>query len=328
MVSRILRPGRTAWRLEHAGRAAVLIDAAAFFAAVRAACLEARRRIIIVGWDIDSRTKLVGDSAVHDGLPIDFRDFLAALVTRRPELRVDLLLWDYSLLYAHERELLPQLSLQWQTPPQVTLCLDASVPFGSSQHQKIVVVDDALAFSGGLDITIRRWDTSRHEADEPRRLDPAGEPYRPFHDVQMMVDGDAAGALALLARTRWCRAEGGAPAIEPCGDPWPDGVRPDFHDVEVGIARTQPRYRDEPEIQEVRSNDWFWVGSVRRNLARVLPGCSRHRTFPAAFPLFALDGIYLWPAGLLVASRTDPEARVLSDHLPVIADIDLGRAGV
>jgi endonuclease/exonuclease/phosphatase family metal-dependent hydrolase len=75
-------------------------------------------------------------------------------------------------------------------------------------------------------------------------------------------------------------------------------------------------------------NDWFWAGSVRRNLARVLPGCSRHRTFPAAFPLFALDGIYLWPAGSLVGSRTDRDARALSDHLPVIADIDLGRTDV
>ena len=84
--------------------------------------------------------------------------------------------------------------------------------------------------------------------------------------------------------------------------------------------------RDDPTLAMGDFNDWFWAGSVRRNLARVLPDCSRHRTFPAVLPLFALDGIYLWPSGLLVASRTDPEARTLSDHLPVIADIDLGRA--
>ncbi|MGE4079877.1 MAG: VTT domain-containing protein [Reyranella sp.] len=264
MPWRALRPGRTVWRLEQAGRAAVLVDAAAFFAAVRQACLKARRRIVIVGWDIDSRTPLIGDGRARDGLPVDFRDFLAGLVTRRPELRVDLLLWDYSLLYAHEREPLPRLSLQWQTPPQVTLCLDASVPFGSSQHQKIVVIDDALALSGGLDITIRRWDTPRHEADEPRRIDPAGTRYRPFHDVQMMVDGPAAAALALLARTRWCHAQGGVPAIEPCGDPWPDDVRPDFADVEVGIARTQPRYGSEPEVQEVRSLFLASIASAQR----------------------------------------------------------------
>ena len=70
-----------------------------------------------------------------------------------------MLLWDYSVLYSLERELLPVLSLQWRTPPQIELCLDDVLPIGSSHHQKIVVIDDALAFSGGLDLTIRRWDT-------------------------------------------------------------------------------------------------------------------------------------------------------------------------
>jgi endonuclease/exonuclease/phosphatase family metal-dependent hydrolase len=68
-------------------------------------------------------------------------------------------------------------------------------------------------------------------------------------------------------------------------------------------------------------NDWFWVGSVRRSLATVLPGQTPHRTFPSWLPLFQLDRIYLWPSAALLASKTDPEARRLSDHLPVIADI-------
>ena len=68
-------------------------------------------------------------------------------------------------------------------------------------------------------------------------------------------------------------------------------------------------------------NDWFWAGSVRRRLARVLPGLTRHRTFPARFPLFQLDRIYLWPPAALLASQTDLEAKHLSDHLPVIADV-------
>jgi endonuclease/exonuclease/phosphatase family metal-dependent hydrolase len=85
--------------------------------------------------------------------------------------------------------------------------------------------------------------------------------------------------------------------------------------------------RDGPTLAMGDFNDWFWAGSVRRNLARALPGCSRHRTFPSIFPLFALDGIYLWPAGSLVGTQTDPEACALSDHLPVIADIELGGGG-
>ncbi len=249
-----LRPKHNVWRIERANRAAVLIDAAAFFEAVRGACLKAERSILVVGWDIDSRTPLVGaDGEPADGLPSSFADFLGELVRVRPGLQVHLLLWDYSLLYAGERELLPRLSLGWRTPENVTLCIDNSVPFGSSQHQKIVVVDDAVAFSGGLDLTIRRWDTTAHAAENSHRVDPSGHPYRPFHDVQMMVDGAAAQALALLARERWCRANGGEPQVEPLGDPWPETVRADFTDVDVGIARTQPRYDGEEAVREAET---------------------------------------------------------------------------
>jgi phospholipase D1/2 len=249
-----LRPNHNVWRIEQAARAAVLIDAAAFFEAVRGACLKAKRSIIVVGWDIDSRTPLVGaDGHPADGLPSSFADFLRDLVRTRPHLHVHLLLWDYSLLYAGERELLPRLSLGWRTPERVTLCIDNSVPFGSSQHQKIVVVDDAVAFSGGLDLTIRRWDTTSHSAENRQRVDPSGHPYRPFHDVQMMVDGAAAHALARLARERWCRANGGVPRVEPHGDPWPETVRADFTDVDVGIARTQPRYDGGDAIREAET---------------------------------------------------------------------------
>src|SRR5205823_4901455 len=99
----------------------------------------------------------------------------------------------------------PSLKLGWNTPSRVHFRLDNMLPVGASHHQKIIVVDDALAFSGGLDLTIRRWDTSRHAVNDPNRCDPAGQSYRPFHDVQMMVDGDAARVLAELARERWGR---------------------------------------------------------------------------------------------------------------------------
>jgi uncharacterized membrane protein YdjX (TVP38/TMEM64 family) len=68
----------------------------------------------------------------------------------------------------------------------------------------------------------------------------------------MMVDGEAAVALAELARWRWERAACEAPtAPRPEGDPWPAGFEPEFTDVEIGIARTLPRYDGEPEVREV-----------------------------------------------------------------------------
>ena len=115
------------------------------------------------------------------------------------------------MLYATERELFPTYTFRWNTPRRVRFCLDNAVPFGSSQHQKLIVIDDAVAFTGGLDVTIRRWDTSEHKPDNPLRRDPSGDPYNPFHDVQMLLDGPAARALAELARARWQCVAG-----EPC----------------------------------------------------------------------------------------------------------------
>lgn len=80
---------------------------------------------------------------------------------------------------------------------------------------------------------------------------------------------------------------------------------------------------DRPTLALGDFNDWFWAGSVRRSLARALPGFSRHRTFPAVLPLLQLDRVFLFPASALIATRTDREARHISDHLPVIADLAL-----
>jgi endonuclease/exonuclease/phosphatase family metal-dependent hydrolase len=68
-------------------------------------------------------------------------------------------------------------------------------------------------------------------------------------------------------------------------------------------------------------NDWLWVGSVRSALSRVLPGCTGFRTFPSFLPLLRLDRIYCRPAAALMRAFTDPAARHISDHLPVIADV-------
>ena len=140
------KPGRNAWRSERANRAAVLIDAGQYFGAVREALLKARSSAFIIGWDLDSRTRLVGeDGRADDGYPEGLIEFLTTMVQRRPRLLIHLLVWDYSILYAGERELFPVASLRWSTPPQIRFCLDDNLPLGASQHQKMVVIDDDLA---------------------------------------------------------------------------------------------------------------------------------------------------------------------------------------
>jgi endonuclease/exonuclease/phosphatase family metal-dependent hydrolase len=79
----------------------------------------------------------------------------------------------------------------------------------------------------------------------------------------------------------------------------------------------------EPTLMLGDFNDWIWRGSVQRALAGVLPARTHHKTFPGRLPLFALDRIYARPAGILLHSWTDSSACAVSDHLPVVADLDL-----
>lgn len=251
----LLEPGRNVWRVEGAARAAVIVDVADYFGAVRSSMLAARHSIRVLGWDLDSRTRLCADEAPDDGWPACLGPFLDALVRERPGLRIDLLEWDFAMIYALEREFLPVASLEWRTHRRLRFRLDGRHPTGGSHHQKVVVIDDAVAFVGGIDLTQRRWDTSAHLPDDPRRIDSDGVAYPPFHDVQMVVDGDCARALGELARQRWADSVGAPTPAAPRdldGDPWPAGVEPDLRDVAVGIARTVPASPDAPLCDEVR----------------------------------------------------------------------------
>ena len=220
---------------------AVLNDAAAYFAALREALRDAQELVYIVGWDIHSETRLVGASGqADDGLPAQLGPFLRALVQRRPNLRINILVWDFVSFYAPEREWNSAAKFTADADGRIQFVLDASLPFGSAQHQKIVCIDASLAFVGGLDLTIRRWDTSDHRADHELRCDPQGKPYKPFHDVQCLVDGDAAASLFDLAEQRWRAAGQQTPDRRALtGVRWPAHVPVEARHMPVGIARTE-----------------------------------------------------------------------------------------
>lgn len=265
---RVLAPGRNCWRIERARRLGFLIDGNEYFTAVRSAIARAQRTMFILGWDIDSRMRLVPDGA-HDGFPETLADFLNAVVASRRGLRAYVLTWDFAMLYALEREWLPVYKLDWRTHSRLNFRLDDRHPLGASHHQKVVLVDDAVAFVGGFDLTRRRWDTSRHPSEDRRRCDPDGKPYPPFHDVQAMVDGDVARALGELARERWFRATGqrlGAPDAAPASDPWPAAHAPAVTNVDVAIARTEPRFESRAGVAEIRRLHLDAIAAARRYL--------------------------------------------------------------
>jgi phosphatidylserine/phosphatidylglycerophosphate/cardiolipin synthase-like enzyme len=66
----------------------------------------------------------------------------------------------------------------------ITIRLDTKAPtLTSGFHEKIMIIDNQIAFCGGQDLSLGEWDTSDHEFDNPSR-DLGGEPW---HDIHTMV---------------------------------------------------------------------------------------------------------------------------------------------
>lgn len=256
----------------------MLIDGEAYYRAVADAIERAERTIRIVGWDMDSQVRLR-----RDGDDPGFGRFLARVIEERPGLEAWLLNWDWPVVYAFERELFPTWRFSWGAPGRLHFRLDREHPIGGSHHQKIVVVDDRVAFCGGLDITACRWDTPAHRAEDPRRLDPRVGRYDPFHDVQMIVEGPVAAALGELVAGRWKRATGEslAPAGPVEGDPWPPAVVPDVEDVTVAISRTDPRLGPVREIEQLhldlieRARGWIFLENQYFTAHRIVEALAR-----------------------------------------------------
>jgi uncharacterized membrane protein YdjX (TVP38/TMEM64 family)/phosphatidylserine/phosphatidylglycerophosphate/cardiolipin synthase-like enzyme len=240
--------GRNAWRIERASRAAVIADAGPYFHALARAIERAERQVVIVGWDIHSRTPFAPRA---DGSLEELGPFLHRVTRDKPELEIWIVAWESSPIYFFERELLPGIRLE---APRVHFCYATDHATGASHHQKIAVVDDRVAFAGGIDLTIARWDVPEHRKDEEHRKRPNGEPYAPVHDVQMAVEGDAARAIGELARERFKSACGeriAPPDVR--SDPWPEVLEPDFRDVEIAISRTHAAYRKRGEVREAEA---------------------------------------------------------------------------
>ena len=244
----LFRPGHNVTAIANARRVAFLVDAEQYFRQFMRAARRAQRSILIIGWDFDSRTPLDVDDA---GKPVLLGDFLNGLAEARRELRIRILDWDYPLIFGTDREIPPTLLVSWQPHRRIDFRFDDTHPVAGSHHQKIVVIDDCIAFVGGLDLTGKRWDTRDHAPCDPRRVF-NGEPYPPMHDVMMAVDADAAAAVAKIARGRWLDATGEVLKPTRCdGDPWPEDLPVALRDARLGFSRTSPVTDDNPGTHEV-----------------------------------------------------------------------------
>ncbi|MBF9033102.1 phospholipase [Rhodobacterales bacterium HKCCE2091] len=261
----LLETGKNCWRVAEAEKFKVIVDAADYFRIAKSAMLAAKHSIILIGWDFDLRVEFEPDGATLDG-PNDLGQFLEWLPEEREDLNVHLLKWDLGGMEFIGRQA-PFFIKNALTNERLHFRLDGAHPRGSAHHSKIVVIDDSLAFCGGIDMTMDRWDTREHRDDDPRRRRPNGETYGPWHDATTMVSGPAAAALGDLARDRWRRVtEKEIPPAKEQRDLWPTDLAPDFEEVEVGIARTWPAYNGESEIREIETAYLDAIASTERVL--------------------------------------------------------------
>ncbi|QEA17572.1 phospholipase [Novosphingobium ginsenosidimutans] len=225
------------------------------------AFMRARQRIMMIGWDFDTRI-LLGQGRRWwnrpDKLsqPARLGPFMLWLCKRTRGLEVRVLKWNFGALKFVFRGSMILDLWRWWRSPAIDFKFDSAHPLGCSHHQKIVVIDDRFAVCGGIDMTAGRWDTPEHkEHDLRRRLPFSPRLFGPWHDLTLMVEGDAALALGELGRERWAQA--GGKAMEPCrpqvSSPWPSTLKADFNDVEVGIARTRSQWNNVSEVREIEA---------------------------------------------------------------------------
>ena len=225
-----------ALRSDRADKIGFIVDAAEYYKSVQEVLPKAKRSIWIIGWDFNPDIYL--DPARPDQT---LGEFLRSIVEANEALEIRILVWAMGPIYSGK-----SLSLfsenTWSSHPRIHLRFDSKHPLRGSHHQKIVVVDDTLAFLGGIDLTARRWDTPDHDADNPLRVSPDGVPFDPVHDLQSVMTGPPAVAICDLARKRWLRATREAVKRAHDGEAhcWPSNIEPALSGCQVALSVTEP----------------------------------------------------------------------------------------
>jgi len=234
----------------------VLVDGSAALPRLARELAAARSHVHITGWFVSPEFALTRDS---DSLGL--REVLAALAER---MSVRVLLWAGSPLplFHPDRHDVDGVRHALTFGTKIEVATDAKERPMHCHHEKLVVIDDRLAFVGGIDLTTYagdRYDTPAHEA--------RGEVG--WHDALAVLRGPVVADVAEHFRERWRAVTGDSL-------PSPKRAR-QAGDVKVQFVRTVPE----------RVYD-----SVRRGDFRILEAYTR--ALQSARELIYLENQFLW----------------------------------
>ena len=191
----------------------VLIDGAAYFPALEQAIRGARRSVLIAGWCITP-----GFALVRDEPPVLLRELLGEAAE---SVDVRVLLWAGAPVpvFTPRRASVRKRRDELVHGTRIKTALDSNERPMHCHHEKLVVIDDEVAFVGGIDLTDLggdRYDTPEHPA----------RGRMGWHDVASRLRGPAVADVARHIAQRWQAvtgehleaqpADGRAPATWSC----------------------------------------------------------------------------------------------------------------
>jgi phosphatidylserine/phosphatidylglycerophosphate/cardiolipin synthase-like enzyme len=209
----------TAYSPRSGNKIDVLIDGAEVLPAIAEAMLQAESHVHLAGWYFTPSFALV-----RDGDPLVLRDLLSQLAER---IDVRVLSWAGAPLplFRPSRAEVRAMRDRLVDRSRTQVALDGHERPMHCHHEKTIVIDDRIAFVGGLDLT----------SEDGDRYDARHHPARAkvgWHDVATRIEGPAVADVAESFNMRWREVTGerlAAPAVAPASG-----------DVELQIVRTVP----------------------------------------------------------------------------------------
>lgn len=256
----ILKPGTNCMGMYQVDATGLLVDACDYYRAFYRCALKARRYILLAGWQFDSEVQLLrgeeAQAARQAGIEVRLLAFLETLCEQTPGLEIYILAWDFSAVFALEREWFQDVLFDWTTNERMHFRLDSRHAAGATHHQKFVIVDGSLAFVGGMDICASRWDDRYHLKVNPLRVDGPDKPYGSYHDIQSYHTGSIVEELLHLFIERW-GAAGGGELVLPYDEPplsidLPPGIELPANLVAISRTRASLSKQEPGQLFEIR----------------------------------------------------------------------------